>query len=108
MHYTEFKSLQYSSNWKQYGITNPYYKFDNGKLRPFLILRVKYNLPQSMHFLLFAMQHAIRAQLGEDMWVMSPKPIFNYLIEGGNILGFYILELLHAAANFVEGFSFQS
>lgn len=55
--------------------------FDNGKLCSFSILQARFHLPQSMYFYYLQLQNIIRAHPGDDTWVQSPIPIFNYMSE---------------------------
>lgn len=47
----------------------------------FPTLQSKFQLPQNMCFYYLQLQHAVKAQFGEETWAQFPTPIFNYMAE---------------------------
>lgn len=45
-------------------------------------------MPQLMYFHYFQLQHAIKAQVGSDLWTQCLVPVFHYMTEVSHIKGF--------------------
>ena len=68
--YLELERLQYGTKWQKYGIIHMTQIFRDGKLRSFSALQAEFNLPASIRFYHFQLQHAVRAQSNGDAWIL--------------------------------------
>lgn len=86
-YYEELQSLDCGVQWERHKVARMRHIFAVRKLIPFQVLREQFHLPNSMYFYYMQLHHAVTAQTGGALWILSPAPIFRYMVEVSQFKG---------------------